>query len=62
VQTDSGGYYSAPDLPPGSYKFPFKKEGFETTVHTGITLYVDNTVRADARLDPGAVTQTVSVS
>ncbi len=62
VQTDAGGYYSAPDLPPGSYKVSVQKEGFQTTVHTGITLYVDNTVRADAKLDPGAVTQTVNVN
>jgi hypothetical protein len=62
LQTDSSGYYSAPDLPPGTYKVSVQKEGFETSVHTGLTLYVANTVRADAKLAPGAVTQTVSVS
>src|ERR1700761_8142811 len=62
VQTDAGGYYSAPDLPPGSYRVSVQKDGFQTTIHTGIDLYVDNTVRADAKLNPGAVTQTVNVS
>jgi Carboxypeptidase regulatory-like domain len=26
AQTDAGGYYSAPDLPPGSYKVSIQKE------------------------------------
>lgn len=62
VQTDSSGYYAAPDLPPGTYRVTAQKEGFETSVHAGITLYVDNIVRADATLAPGAITQTVSVN
>ena len=61
-QTDGAGYYSAPDLPPGSYKVTVQKDGFTTSVHTGITLFVDNVVRADATLTPGSITQTVNVT
>ena len=41
---------------------PSRKRVLRQSVHSGITLYVGTTVRADAKLDPGAVTQTVNVS
>ncbi len=62
VQTDASGYYSVPDLPPGSYKVTAQKNGFDTAVHTGISLFADATARVDVSLNPGAVTQTVSVN
>lgn len=62
AQTDASGYYSVPDLPPGMYKVTAKKEGFSTAIDVGLTLFADRTVRADMTLNPGAVTQTVSVS
>ncbi len=62
VQTDSSGYYSAPDLPPGTYKVSVQKEGFQTASAQWDYSIRRTTVRADAKLDPGAVTQTVNVS
>jgi Carboxypeptidase regulatory-like domain len=62
AQTDASGYYSVPDLPPGTYKVTVQKDGFSTTVNTGITLFADRTARSDMTLSPGSVTQTVSVS
>ena len=62
AQTDASGYYSVPDLPPGTYKVTAQKEGFSTAINTGLSLFADRTVRADMILNPGAVTQTVSVS
>ena len=61
-QTDANGYYSVPDLPPGAYKVSVQKAGFATAEHTGITLFVDSTQRVDVTLNPGGVTQTVTVS
>src|ERR1700760_4883378 len=62
AQTDASGYFSVPDLAPGNYKVSVQKDGFSTSIHTGLTLFADRTVRADTILSPGAVTQTVSVS
>jgi Carboxypeptidase regulatory-like domain len=62
AQTDASGYYSVPDLAPGTYKVTAQKDGFSTSVNTGITLFADRTARADMTLSPGAVTQTVNVS
>ena len=62
AQTDASGYYSVPDLPPGTYKVTVQKDGFSTAVNTGISLFADRTARSDMALSPGSVTQTVSVS
>src|SRR5580658_8798372 len=62
AQTDASGYYSVPDLPPGTYKVTVQKDGFSTTVNTGISLFADRTARSDMTLSPGSVTQTVSVN
>jgi hypothetical protein len=62
AQTDASGYYSVPDLAPGTYKVTAQKDGFSTAINTGISLFADRTARADMTLNPGAVTQTVSVS
>ncbi len=62
VTTDSSGYYSLPDLQPGHYTVSAGKQGFATAVHSGLVLFVDTTLRVNATLNPGEVTQTVSVS
>jgi hypothetical protein len=62
AQTDASGYYAVPDLAPGTYKVTVQKAGFSTAINTGLTLFADRTVRADTILNPGAVSQTVSVS
>ncbi len=59
--TDSNGYYSFPDLPPGSYKVAVAKQGFSTIVRSGVRLFVNSTVRVDVSLKPGEMTQTVNV-
>ncbi len=62
AQTDASGYYSVPDLAPGTYKVTAQKDGFSKAVNSGISLFADTTTRADMTLSPGAVTQTVNVS
>ncbi|MDE3181582.1 MAG: carboxypeptidase regulatory-like domain-containing protein, partial [Acidobacteriota bacterium] len=59
--TNSSGYYSFPDLPPGAYKVTVAKEGFATVVRSGVNLFVNSTARVDVSLRPGEVTQTVNV-
>lgn len=59
--TDGSGYYSFPDLPPGNYKVEVGKQGFTSVVRSGVTLAVNSTVRVDVKLNPGEVTQTVTV-
>lgn len=61
AMTDGSGYYSFPDLPPGIYKVAVGKQGFTSVVRSGVTLAVNSTVRVDVRLNPGQVTQTVTV-
>lgn len=59
--TDGSGYYSFPDLPPATYKVTVEKHGFTTIVRSGVTLLVNSTVRVDVKLNPGEVTQTITV-
>jgi len=60
--TDDSGYYSAPQLPPGTYDVSARKQGFAVASRTGVPLFVDSTARVDLTLSPGAVSQTVNVS
>lgn len=61
AMTDGSGYYSFPDLPPGNYKVTVEKQGFSSKIHSGVALQVNSTVRVDVALNPGEVTQTVTV-
>ncbi|MGH9447303.1 MAG: carboxypeptidase regulatory-like domain-containing protein, partial [Terriglobia bacterium] len=61
VTTNGSGYYSVPDLPPGTYRVDVKKAGFALTSRAGITLLVNSTVRVDMTIQPGEITQTVNV-
>src|ERR1019366_7474700 len=40
AKADSAGFYSAPNLTPGSYKVTVTAAGFSTLVRTGLTLTV----------------------
>jgi len=60
--TDASGTYSVTSIPPGSYKVSAEKEGFSVGTHTDITLFAAQTVRVDITLQPGTVTQSVTVA
>lgn len=62
VQTDSTGNYQFVNLNPGQYQLAIEKAGFKRKVLAGMQVQVQQTVRADAALDVGAVTETVEVS
>ena len=60
VDTSSAGNYTTPPLILGSYKVQVEKAGFKTFVAAGVVVN-SGTVRLDAALDVGQVTETVEV-
>jgi hypothetical protein len=60
--TSSAGDYYAPSLEPGTYSVSAELKGFQKSVTTGFTLAVDQKVRIDLALKPGAVTETLEVT
>ena len=60
--TSSAGDYYAPSLNPGSYKVSVEAPGFQKSVTDAFTLTVDQKVRVDVALKPGAVTETLEVT
>ena len=61
VGTNGSGSYSTPPLILGVYMVEVEKPGFKTFSRSGIVLTGAQTVRADAKLEVGQVTQTVEV-
>jgi len=61
TNTDDGGNYTIPLLPPGRYKLTASKTGFRQVVQDNITLEVNQTARLDFQLEVGQVTETVEV-
>lgn len=59
--TDQIGYYRAPHLPPGLYEIRVEAHGFKAAVLKNVEVQVNVTTRADARVEIGAVGQTVTV-
>jgi len=60
--TSSSGDYLAPALNPGTYSVSAEAKGFQKSVTTDFTLAVDQKVRIDLVLKPGATTETVEVT
>ena len=59
---NGAGEYVIPSVPIGAYKVTVAVPGFKEFSQTGITLQVGQNARVDARLQVGAVTQSVNVS
>jgi Carboxypeptidase regulatory-like domain len=59
--TEANGQFVVPYLRVGTYSVTVDAQGFTKFVRTGITLNVQARVEVDARLQVGAVTQTVNV-
>jgi len=59
--TTSGGNYSIPLLPAGTYTLSCSHPGFSTEVHSNLTLTVDQLATVDCALKVGDVTQTLEV-
>jgi outer membrane receptor protein involved in Fe transport len=59
---DSAGLYNITHLLPGEYTVSVEAQGFKRFVQEHVTLQIDFTMRVDAKLELGAVTQEVSVT
>jgi hypothetical protein len=62
LTTDSAGEYSATSLTPGTYSVRAEFMGFQTLNRTGVSVGVGQAVRVDLAMQPGAQTQSVTVT
>jgi len=62
VTTDDSGDYIVPDLQPGTYKVHAEAKGFKSIERPSVLVEVATDVRADFALQPGEVTETVTIS
>src|SRR5437870_4796345 len=61
TKTGDAGYYVFPDVPPGTYAIAVEMPGFKREVRSGVDVQVNQTARVDLTLQPGNVTETVTV-
>jgi hypothetical protein len=62
LTTDDAGDYNAPNLIPGTYTVRGASAGFNSVERQNITLEIGQDARVDLQLQPGAVTQTITVT
>src|ERR1700694_3081337 len=62
LTTDESGAYAAPDLPPGTYKIHVEARGFKSVERPNVQIEVASDVRADFTLQPGQVSETVTIT
>src|SRR5215469_13370502 len=60
-QTNESGNYVFPDLPPGTYTVTAELSGFKRASRAKIDLIVNTTERVDFVLQPGSMTDTITV-
>jgi hypothetical protein len=61
VTTDDAGYYSVPNLPLGTYDLTVNASGFRPLTQKSVNVLINNVTRADARLEVGALTESLTV-
>src|SRR5437870_3415822 len=62
VTTNDGGFYSAPNLLPGTYLAKFSAKGFKTEARSGIALTVGATEVLDLTMKVGTAVETIQVT
>jgi Carboxypeptidase regulatory-like domain len=62
LTTNAAGDYNAPNLEPGPYMVTAQAASFKRAQRTGLQLEVAKDIRADFKLEPGGVNETVTVS
>jgi hypothetical protein len=62
LETNDAGDYVAPNLPAGPYKLVVETTGFKKLERSGIRLEVGKDARLDLTLQPGSVSETVTVT
>ena len=61
VFTSAQGEYNAPNLAPGVYRIEVSAPGFRKFIEAGVTVTAGSTVRIDARLQLGQITESIQV-
>lgn len=61
VNASSSGDYQFPNLVPGTYELDFENAGFTTLKRQNVQVTVQASIRIDAKLQVGNVTETVNV-
>src|SRR5258708_25035702 len=62
LTTDQAGEYNAPNLIPGTYTVRAQSSGFRTVERQNILLEVGQEIQVDLKLQPGAMTETITVT
>ena len=62
LEANEQGLYTASNLPRGTYRVVVTKEGFKTATSAAAELGSSITLRVDMKLEPGQVTETVTVT
>jgi hypothetical protein len=62
LTTDESGAYVAAELQPGTYKIHIEAKGFKAVERTNVPIEVATDVRADFTLQPGQVSETITIS
>ena len=62
LSTDGSGFYNVTHLIAGTYTVTVTANGFKTFTKQHILLQIDSAVKADAHLDPGMLTEQVTVT
>jgi hypothetical protein len=62
LTTDDSGEYNAPSLTPSTYKVHVEAKGFKALDRQNVILEVNGNVRVDIQLQPGDVSQTITVT
>ena len=62
TESNTSGFYSVPDLPPGRYHVEVVAQGFQKVNRTGIVLEVVEAARVDFRLEVSTTAETVNVT
>jgi len=62
TKTNDSGSYNITRVPVGDYTVKISAPGFQTAVHSGITLVLNQTARIDMQMKMGQVSETVEVT
>ena len=62
ITTDDNGFYVVTNLLPGTYTVTAEHQGFKRALQTGFTLVADGRLTVDIALEPGAVSESVTVT
>ncbi|HEY2017478.1 MAG TPA: carboxypeptidase regulatory-like domain-containing protein [Bryobacteraceae bacterium] len=60
--TNESGNYTFPDLPPGTYSISATAPGFKRETRAAVDVIVNTTTRVDLSLQPGSVSETITVT